>query len=135
MWAMRIVGHGIDLVETARIAQLLEAHSERFLQRCFTETERAYCGSGARMAEALAGRFAVKEAVFKALGTGWRDGIAWTDAEVVRKASGEPTLKLHGRCRELANARGIDQWLISISHVKTHAMASAIAVAQNEPHP
>ncbi len=126
---MRIVGHGIDLVETARIARMLEEHGDRFLHRCFTETERAYCGQGVRGIESLAGRFAVKEAVFKALGTGWRGGIAWTDAEVIRKPSGEPMLMLHGKCRDLAAERGIDQWWISISHVKTHAMASAIAVA------
>lgn len=129
MAVMRIVGHGIDLVETARIARMVEDHGERFLHRCFTESERAYCGQGTRGLESLAGRFAVKEAVFKALGSGWRGGIAWTDAEVVRLPSGEPTLRLHGKCKDLAAMRGIDQWWISISHVKSHAMASAIAVA------
>lgn len=126
---MRILGHGVDLVETARIARLLEEHGERFLQRCFTEAERAYASDKKRQIEHLAGRFAAKEAILKVLGTGWRDGIAWTDAEVVRQPSGRPSVVLHGRCRQVALDLGIDQWWISISHIDTHAIASAIGVA------
>lgn len=125
---MRIVGHGIDMVETARIARMLEEHGEVFLARCFTAGERLYAGDKQRRLEHLAGRFAAKEAILKALGTGWSGGIAWTDAEVVREPSGKPAVVLHGRCAEIAREQGIDQWWVSISHISTHAIASAIGV-------
>ncbi len=127
---MRIVGHGIDIVETARIARMLQEHGERFLSRCFTEAERHYAqGEGKRrQVEHLAGRFAAKEAIFKVLGTGWSGGVAWHEAEVVRQAGGAPAVVLHGRTAEVAAGLGITQWLISISHIQTHATASAIGV-------
>ncbi len=124
---MRIIGHGIDIVETARVAKMLEDHEERFLRRCFTQGERDYVAANpARRAEHLAGRFAAKEAVFKVLGTGWSNGIAWTDAEVVREPSGKPTIQLHGRCAEIARELGIAHWHLSISHSGGYATASAI---------
>ncbi len=125
---MRIIGHGIDIVETARIANLLESHGQRFLDRCFTPAEAAYAGGRRRQVEHLAGRFAAKEAILKALGTGWRDGVAWTHAEVVRLPSGQPRVALHGVCQQIADQLGIDQWSISISHTHTLATASAIAI-------
>lgn len=124
---MRIIGHGIDLVEVARIAEMLERHGDAFLARCFTAGEQAYAGARKRRDEHLAGRFAAKEAVLKALGTGWTSGIAWTDVEVVLLPSGQPTVALHGRAAELAAAQGITDWVLSISHTDAHAMASAIA--------
>jgi holo-[acyl-carrier protein] synthase len=126
---MRIIGHGIDMVETARIARMLGEHGDRFLERCFTGGERDYACDKKRMIEHLAGRFAAKEAILKVLGTGWRHGIAWTDAEVVREPSGKPTVRLHGKCEEVAAELGITEWWVSISHVETHAIASAIGVA------
>jgi holo-[acyl-carrier protein] synthase len=126
---MRIIGHGIDIVETARIARLIEHHAERFLQRCFTAEELRYSQSKREFAQHLAGRFAAKEAILKVLGTGWSEGIAWTDAEVVREPSGRPTVRLHGRCEAVARELGIAQWWLSISHIATHATASAIAVS------
>ena len=126
---MQIIGHGVDLVQTARIQHMVDEHGERFLRRCFTEDERAYADANLkRRMEHLAGRFAAKEAILKVLGTGWSGGIAWTDAEVVREPSGRPTVRLHGRCAEVAAALGIDQWWVSISHIETHAVASAIGV-------
>ncbi|MCE9590921.1 MAG: holo-ACP synthase [Planctomycetes bacterium] len=126
---MRIVGHGIDMVETARVAKMLEEHGDRFLERCFTAGERAYADDRKRSIEHLSGRFAAKEAILKVLGTGWRGGIAWTDAEVVRESSGRPSVRLHGECLRVAQELGIDQWWVSISHIGTHAIASAIGVA------
>lgn len=126
---MRIVGHGIDLVDTARIAQMLDQHGDRFLERCFTPGERAYAEDRKRAIDHLAGRFAAKEAILKVLGTGWRGGIAWTDAEVVREPSGRPTVRLHGECERVAQDLGIDEWWMSISHISTHAIASAIGVS------
>ncbi|MFA9477033.1 holo-ACP synthase [Phycisphaerales bacterium AB-hyl4] len=126
---MRILGHGIDLVDTPRVAHMLEVHGQRFLSRCFTEGEQAYAAANhKRQVEHLAGRFAAKEAILKALGTGWTGGIGWTDAEVVREPSGRPTVRLHGRCAVVAAEMGIETWWLSITHVKGQAMASAIAV-------
>ena len=124
---MPIIGHGIDIVETARIRDMVERHGQHFLDRVFTPVEQAYCRMNARrFAEHLAGRFAAKEAVLKVLGTGWRGGIAWTDVEVVREDSGQPTLRLTGECARIAAELGITRWHISISHIETHATASAI---------
>ena len=124
---MRIIGHGVDIVEVARIAAMLEDHGERFLIRCFTPGERGYAQSRKRAAEHLAGRFAAKEAVLKALGTGWRSGIAWTDVEVHLLPSGQPELSLHRVAAEAARKAGISRWHLSISHTERHAVASVIA--------
>ena len=122
----QIVGHGVDLVENARIARMLDDHGSRFLTRVFTASEAAYAGEGgARQVERLAGRFAVKEAVLKALGVGWRNGIAWTDMEIVRDAMGKPTLRLQGQAGRIASQQGVSSWLVSLSHTKTHAIGSA----------
>lgn len=127
---MQIIGHGVDIVDTARIARLLDEHGQRFLTRCYTADELAYCDANpTRRVEHLAGRFAAKEAVLKVLGTGWSGGIAWTDAEIVREDSGRPAVLLHGRCATVAAELGITDWWISISHIKTHSVASAIGVA------
>ncbi len=128
---MPIVGHGIDIVETARIQKLVEHHGEHFLDRVFTRAEQAYCAqSPKRYFEHLAGRFAAKEAVLKVLGTGWRGGIAWTDIEVVRELTGQPRISLTGECLRVATDIGIARWHVSISHIETHATASAIGLRQ-----
>lgn len=126
---MSIVGHGIDIVKISRIAGMLAEHGERFLERCFTADERAYSMRGSRAAEHLAARFAAKEAVLKALGTGWRDGIAWTDVEVVLEPSGRPCVRLTNVAAEIAQRLGIVSWSISLSHTDDTAAASAIACA------
>jgi holo-[acyl-carrier protein] synthase len=126
---MPILGHGIDIVETARIRRLIDQHGPHFLDRVFTLGEQAYCNtSRKRSLEHYAGRFAAKEAVLKVLGTGWRGGIAWTDIEVVKEPSGQPQVKLTGECARIARERGISRWHISISHIETHATASAIGM-------
>jgi len=126
---MPILGHGIDIVETVRIRRLIDEHGAHFLDRVFTTAEQAYCNaSRKRSLEHFAGRFAAKEAVLKVLGTGWRGGIAWTDIEVVKEPSGQPQVKLSGECARIASERGISRWHISISHIETHATASAIGM-------
>lgn len=125
---MILVGHGIDLVEVARIARLLADHPERFRERCFTPAEQAYAKSSARETEHLAARFAAKEAALKALGTGLRHGIAWTDIEVVNDASGRPTLTLTGEAANTAARLGIRSWAVSLSHTDTMAIASVLAL-------
>lgn len=128
---MDIIAHGIDIVDIDRLADVLDQHGERFLTRVFTPDEQAYCFSNPkRCNEHLAGRFAAKEAILKAIGTGWSRGIAWTEAEVVRAPTGRPTVRLTGRALEEATAAGIDSWQLSISHIKTHAIASAIAMSR-----
>ena len=126
---MPILGHGIDIVETARIRRLLDEHGQRFLDRCFTPNEQAYCSKNTkRYLEHLAGRFAAKEAVLKVLGTGWRGGIAWTDIEIASEPSGQPRVRLTGECERIAAKLGISRWHVSISHIETHATASAIGM-------
>ena len=126
---MPIVGHGIDIIETDRIKHSVEEHGERFLDRVYTRSEQDYCErSKKRYYEHLAGRFAAKEAVLKVLGTGWRGGIAWTDVEVIRETSGQPKIALTGECQRIARDLGISRWHVSISHIETHATASAIGL-------
>jgi len=125
---MAIIGHGIDLVEVARIARMRTDHAHHFLQRCFTPAERDYCLVHKLADEHLAGRFAAKEAILKALGTGWRGRIAWTDMEILNEpASGRPILSLSGETARIAVLQGINRWHISITHTHAHAVASAIA--------
>jgi holo-[acyl-carrier protein] synthase len=126
---MPIIGHGIDIVETERIRQSVNEHGERFLDRVFTLAEQEYCARNhKRYFEHLAGRFAAKEAVLKVLGTGWRGGIAWTDIEIIKDASGQPKILLTGECLRIASEMGIASWHVSISHIETHATASAIGL-------
>ncbi|MEQ8844156.1 MAG: holo-ACP synthase [Phycisphaerales bacterium] len=125
---MSIVGHGIDLVEVARIERLLGEHGDRFLERVFTHGEQAYARDARRRVEHLAARFAAKEAVLKALGTGWRHGIAWTDVEVVRDAAGQPGVALSGEALNWAEKAGVGGWRLSLSHTAGFAAASAIAL-------
>src|SRR5206468_6531683 len=124
---MPILGHGIDIVETARIRRSVEEHGQRFLDRVYTPAEQVYCARNIkRYFEHLAGRFAAKEAVLKVLGTGWRGGIAWTDIEIVKDPSGQPKVALSGECARIATELGIARWHVSISHIETHATASAM---------
>ena len=128
---LQLLGHGIDLVSTARLGDLAQRHGDRFYERVFTAAERAYCEKSVkRRMEHLAGRFAAKEAVLKALGTGLTGGIAWTEVEVVRAPSGQPGVRLTGRAAQIAAERGVTTWWLSISHIESHAVASAIAVGE-----
>ncbi len=122
-----IIGHGIDIVSTSRIKEMLDEHGQRFLDRCFTPAEQAYCSrSEKRYIEHLAGRFAVKEAILKVLGTGWRGGITWTDMEILPNKLGQPILTLSGEAASIAKQLNIRNWHVSISHIETHATGSAI---------
>ena len=126
---MSIIGHGVDLVEIDRIERMRVDHGPTFLDRCFTAGEQAYAESAPRVrAERYAARFAAKEAILKAFGTGLREGIAWTDMDVVRNDLGAPSIILSGEAAEFAATLGITSWMISISHTAELAMASVIAV-------
>jgi len=126
---MNVKAHGIDMVACGRLRQAIGHHGERFLHRVFTEAELSYSCSRKREIEHLAGRFAGKEAVLKVLGTGWSNGISWKDVEIRNEPSGRPRVVLSGRCRQLAEAQGLGEILVSITHVETHAIASAIGLA------
>lgn len=114
---------GVDIIEIHRVAATLERFGERFLNRIFTPGEIAYCRGRAPQ---LAARFAAKEAVMKALGTGTR-GVAWREVEVTRKPTGEPGIQLHGRAAARAEKLGIDRIAISISHSREYAVASVVS--------
>jgi holo-[acyl-carrier protein] synthase len=114
---------GVDLIEIARIERAAARHGARFYNRFFTAQEQAHC---AGRAASLAGRFAVKEAVAKALGTGIGD-VKWTDVEVVCDGRGRPELHLHENARDLAAAQGIHHWSISLSHSQSHAIGFVVA--------
>lgn len=124
------VGLGTDLVEVQRIAESIEKHGERFLARCFTNAERSDATrSGMERAnERFAARFAAKEAVLKSLGTGWSQGIGWTDIEITSNEAGAPSVALSGRAAEVANEQGIRSWLCSMTHTATQASATVIAL-------
>jgi len=126
-----MIAHGVDMVECERLRQAIERHGRRFLERIFTPAELEYCLGRKRETEHLAGRFAAKEAVLKVLGTGWRNGINWTDVEVRNEPSGQPRVRLAGRCLEIAQQRGLGQFAVSISHIPTHAIASVVALADS----
>ncbi|HUX00373.1 MAG: holo-ACP synthase [Phycisphaerae bacterium] len=128
MLAAMIVGHGVDLVSVARIRRMLADHGEHFLEWTFTPAEVAYARRRKKgFEETLAGRFAAKEAVMKALGTGWREGVTFPGIEILNEASGRPTVVLHGGAAEKAKAQGVTAWHLSITHTADFAAASAIA--------
>jgi holo-[acyl-carrier protein] synthase len=102
-----IVGLGVDIAEVDRVRGAIERQGERFLKRLYTAKERAYCEKFKNKYERYAGRFAVKEATMKALGTGWSRGVRWVELEVVRELSGKPTLELKGEARKIADKLGV----------------------------
>ena len=114
---------GIDIVEVNRIEQAVARWGDRFLHRVFTAAEIEYC---AGRAQSLAGRFAAKEAVSKALGTGWRDGLAFPDIEIINDELGKPQVFLHGKVKEIFDHQQIKQASISMSHTDEIAIAVAI---------
>ncbi|HJQ34944.1 MAG TPA: holo-ACP synthase [Pyrinomonadaceae bacterium] len=121
-----IVSIGIDIIEIRRVREVL-ARTPRFRERVFTERERAYCDSrGANSAQHYAARFAAKEAAFKALGTGWRDGLSWHHVEVTATEAGAPLLQLSGHARELFERLGATHAHLSLSHTNEHAVAQVI---------
>ena len=119
---------GVDILEIERIKGALQRFGQRFLRRVYTEAEVAVCRG--RVAE-LAGRFAAKEAVMKALGTGAR-GVAWREIEVLPNRRGKPLVYLYGRARERAQALGLQNLEVSMSHSREYAVAFVVAVAANE---
>jgi holo-[acyl-carrier protein] synthase len=121
-----ILGTGLDLVEVARIAALAEKHGDRFLKRVFTAAEIEYSMPRAARYQHLAGRFAAKEAVFKALGTGWGQGVGWKLVEVVPDEGGRPEVRLSGAAADRLGSMGGRRVHLSITHTDGLAAASAV---------
>jgi len=123
-----IIGIGTDIVECLRIGRMIEEFGELFLNRVYTVGEIRYCQSRKRSTEHFAGRWAAKEAILKCLGTGWRKGLNWTDIEVRNEPDGQPKVYLCAAARDVAEAQRIADILLSISHCRAYATATAVAV-------
>lgn len=121
-----ILGTGVDIVEITRFRKVLERTKDRFLQRVFTPEEQAFCLAHHDPAPHLAVRFAAKEAVFKALGTGWAKGVTWLDVEVQRRNQEAPVILLHGEAERLSSTKGVRAIHLSLSHTDNWAVATAI---------
>jgi holo-[acyl-carrier protein] synthase len=125
---MRIIGHGIDLVQVADIKRLLESPRRRWEEKTYSEAERSLAGAPPGHFRFFAGRYAAKEAVAKALGTGFGKGVTWHFIEILRLKSRAPTVVLNGSALKYATKLGVSGWFISISHSGPISMASAIAI-------
>ena len=127
-----IVGIGVDIVEIRRLREVLERQQDRFIRRVFTESEQEYCRAHRDPVPHYAARFAAKESLFKALGTGWAKGVSWKDAEVVRAAMRAPILVLHGRAEKLSQALGVQGIYLSLSHSGDSAVA--VVILEHQGH-
>jgi holo-[acyl-carrier protein] synthase len=121
-----IVGMGIDVAEVRRIRAVIESQGQRFLRRVYTPEEVAYCEQFKNKFERFAGRFAAKEAAMKALGTGWSRGVRWVDVEVVRQRGRRPSMALKGEAKKIAEALGVKNIALSITHTAEQAIAQVI---------
>ena len=122
-----IKGVGIDLVEIERIKRAID-NNGKFLERVFTKEEITKGERKKNRYQFYGAHFATKEAVMKALGTGWRKGVRWRDIRIIHNNDGKPEVKLVGKTKKIAKRLGIDEILISMSHTKKYAVAQAIAV-------
>jgi len=125
---MKILGVGMDIVETKRIAESIERFGDRFLQRVFLDGEVTYANSMKFPHLHLAARFAAKEAISKAFGTGIGRELGWRDMEIVLEASGAPRVQLHGKAEAFAKTRGVQAIHVSLSHTAEYGAASAVIV-------
>jgi holo-[acyl-carrier protein] synthase len=123
---MNVLGIGMDIVETRRIGDSIERFGDRFLARVFLEGEVAYAKSMKFPHLHLAARFAAKEAISKAFGTGIGRELGWRDLEIVREPSGRPRVELHGRAAAYAKTRGVLEVQVSLSHTADYGAASAV---------
>ena len=125
---MNILGVGMDIVETNRIADSIERFGDGFLHRIFTEDEMAYANSMKFPHLHLAARFAAKEAISKAFGTGIGHEMGWRELEIIREPSGAPRVRLHGKAEDFAKARGVQAVHVSLSHTADYGAASVVIV-------
>jgi holo-[acyl-carrier protein] synthase len=111
---------------------MIERHAEQFIQRVYTPHEIDYCSSRKAATQHYAGRWAAKEAVLKALGTGWAPGIRWQDIEIRSELNGKPFVRLGGLARDVCGRLGVAELHISLSHCRSHATAYALAVGSED---
>jgi holo-[acyl-carrier protein] synthase len=123
---MTIIGIGVDLVSVDRVRAITQRWQDRFLDRVYSEAERRDCFRRTVPYASLAGRFAAKEAILKALGVGWAAGVRWRDVQVLNDAKGRPVARVHGRVRSLIEDAGITRIHVSLSHDGGYAIAQAI---------
>jgi holo-[acyl-carrier protein] synthase len=124
---VKILGIGTDIVDCPRIGHMIERHEDLFITRVYTAAEIEYCSARKASTQHYSGRWAAKEAVLKALGTGWRRGISWRDIEILNDRNGAPSVTLHGGAKVVCEKAGIQKMHITISHCKYYAVAYAIA--------
>jgi holo-[acyl-carrier protein] synthase len=129
---MEIIGLGTDITECLRIARMIDRHGELFIERVYTPEEITYCQSRKQSTQHFTGRWAAKEAILKAIGTGWRKGISWRDMEVRNDQLGKPVVAVRGGVRDVCEQLGVHEILVTISHCRTHATAVAIAVGKKK---
>ena len=129
---MNVRGIGTDIVECLRIAKMMERHGDQFINRVYSDAEIEYCQRQKAATQHFAGRWAAKEAILKALGTGWVKGLSWRDIEIANQRGGEPVVRFRGGAADVAARAGVAEIKISISHCRSHAMAFAIALAHVE---
>jgi holo-[acyl-carrier protein] synthase len=127
---MEIFGIGIDVIEVERIEKAIDESGDRFLDRVFTADERSYCNKQTRPVIHFAARWAAKEAVAKALGTGIGESLSWQDMEIVRLPSGEPEMTLRGGGQLFVEEHGITQIKISLTHARNYAAANAVVMSK-----
>lgn len=123
---MKLIGIGIDVVEVDRIQASLDEFKDRFLDRIFTKQEQEYCNRQKRPELHLAARFAAKEAIAKAFGTGIGKEIGWLDMEISRRSTGEPEVILSDQGQNYADSRGVTEVMVSLTHAKHYAAANAV---------
>ena len=123
-----LIGLGTDITECLRIARMIERHGELFINRVYTPEEIKYCQSRKQATQHFTGRWAAKEAILKALGTGWRRGISWRDIEVRNEPGGKPMVAVRGGAKDVVEQLEISEIQVSISHCRSHAIACAIAM-------
>lgn len=123
-----IIGTGVDIVEISRIKNAAKKWQKDFLSKIFTDNELGYSNEKASSYQHLAARFAAKEAVLKALGSGLTSRMEWRDIEIWNEKSGKPNVRLSGEVKQVSQSRGVRDIIISMSHTRTYAVASVILV-------
>ena len=125
---MGIVGLGTRILECVKVSELLDGHAEKFIFQLYTEREAAFCRERTHTTEYFTALWAAKEAVFHSLGMKWKRGIDWHDVEIVCENAGEPRVEVSGMTRSRMEALGVERILVSFSHTRHYATATALAL-------
>lgn len=126
-----VYGSGVDIIEVERVRRAVKKWGDTFLKKIFTDNEIDYSQKRRFAYQHLAARFATKEAVLKAFGGGWSRSLPWKDVEIINDKNGKPNIKLHGEAKRIYDKKSIEKVVVSMSHTKNYAIASAILVRKN----